>query len=550
MAIPVLKTAKLRAGLFRLEGRNYSLRKRFTLFVLSLFSVITAVMVLLLNLMGMLNPSKRWMEEMLNYQLESSSTLLENKMDSLAAYAVEFSEQMTAMLEKYLADTGLSFGALKNNADRLTTLQSYVYLNVYNNMRVADCSGIFYFFNTTVNDDLTQKHYNGLYLKVANLFSENAACNKVVLYRGAAAVAREQNINLHSTWQNEMVAGVFTQIDELAETRVESLPKAYLLTNVYELTDTWERARFLCVPILDGEGNTIGVCGFEISDLLFKLSYKTVDIQEKHMAFALMDKGKHGYRGQISGSQSGYMPLVGKCFAIDEGEHFAKIESDNVTFYGKVCDVVIGDTVHICAVMLPDSIFWRNIRQGRFIVGGILLALAAITICACQWLSKRYVSPVLKGFEQLKIDPRVRAQTCIAEIDDLFSFLTQKDNEHEEQRRLLANEKRDIESVYTKIQTNYARLIDKKTDEIDDDSFEMFCRNLKTLTKREREVFDLYLAGRNAKEIHEYLGMSENTVKFHNKNIYSKLGVSSRKQLLQFATLMKEHEMRKRGRDG
>ena len=38
--------------------------------------------------------------------------------------------------------------------------------------------------------------------------------------------------------------------------------------------------------------------------------------------------------------------------------------------------------------------------------------------------------------------------------------------------------------------------------------------------------------------------MSENTVKFHNKNIYSKLGISSRKQLLQYATLMREQEER------
>ena len=39
----------------------------------------------------------------------------------------------------------------------------------------------------------------------------------------------------------------------------------------------------------------------------------------------------------------------------------------------------------------------------------------------------------------------------------------------------------------------------------------------------------------------ESLGITENTLKYHNKNIYSKLGISSRKQLLRFATL-KEHQ--------
>ena len=36
------------------------------------------------------------------------------------------------------------------------------------------------------------------------------------------------------------------------------------------------------------------------------------------------------------------------------------------------------------------------------------------------------------------------------------------------------------------------------------------------------------------------LGISPNTLKYHNKNIYSKLGISSRKQMLRFAAL-KQH---------
>ena len=45
-----------------------------------------------------------------------------------------------------------------------------------------------------------------------------------------------------------------------------------------------------------------------------------------------------------------------------------------------------------------------------------------------------------------------------------------------------------------------------------------------------------------AKEILAILGVTENTLKFHNKNIYNKLGVSSRKQLLRYATLLKQQE--------
>jgi DNA-binding CsgD family transcriptional regulator len=35
------------------------------------------------------------------------------------------------------------------------------------------------------------------------------------------------------------------------------------------------------------------------------------------------------------------------------------------------------------------------------------------------------------------------------------------------------------------------------------------------------------------------LNIKENTLKFHNKNLYSKLGISSRKQLLSIAAQLK-----------
>lgn len=55
---------------------------------------------------------------------------------------------------------------------------------------------------------------------------------------------------------------------------------------------------------------------------------------------------------------------------------------------------------------------------------------------------------------------------------------------------------------------------------------------LNNLTKTETVIFNYYLSGRTTKEIMSELNITENTLKFHNKNIYSKLGVSSRKQML------------------
>ena len=52
------------------------------------------------------------------------------------------------------------------------------------------------------------------------------------------------------------------------------------------------------------------------------------------------------------------------------------------------------------------------------------------------------------------------------------------------------------------------------------------------LTEREVEVFKLLAKGRSKAFIAEELVLSENTVRGHSKHIYTKLGISSRQELL------------------
>lgn len=71
---------------------------------------------------------------------------------------------------------------------------------------------------------------------------------------------------------------------------------------------------------------------------------------------------------------------------------------------------------------------------------------------------------------------------------------------------------------------------------------EYFQKGESDLTPTERAIYEAYLRGESTKKIMENLGIKENTLKFHNKNIYGKLGVSSRKQLIEVhGVLMAEH---------
>ena len=58
-------------------------------------------------------------------------------------------------------------------------------------------------------------------------------------------------------------------------------------------------------------------------------------------------------------------------------------------------------------------------------------------------------------------------------------------------------------------------------------------RGYYTLTKREREILQALNAGMSRRELAEHLGVSQNTVKTHLKNVYTKLGVHTRAEAYQ-----------------
>lgn len=73
---------------------------------------------------------------------------------------------------------------------------------------------------------------------------------------------------------------------------------------------------------------------------------------------------------------------------------------------------------------------------------------------------------------------------------------------------------------------------EKQLSDTDPERLRQFLEGVERLTRTERRIFELYINGKGTKEVLSELNIKENTLKFHNKNIYGKLGVSSRKQLV------------------
>jgi DNA-binding NarL/FixJ family response regulator len=79
------------------------------------------------------------------------------------------------------------------------------------------------------------------------------------------------------------------------------------------------------------------------------------------------------------------------------------------------------------------------------------------------------------------------------------------------------------------------QLVQKKTVDLDEKKFPTIEKNSFNLTQREQEILALLVQGLLYKEIGNELGISPNTAKKHVINIYNKLHVNSRAQVINIA---------------
>ena len=177
-----------------------------------------------------------------------------------------------------------------------------------------------------------------------------------------------------------------------------------------------------------------------------------------------------------------------------------------------------------------------------------MLLLVTATVGCCFYFSRRFLLPIKQGLEQIK-HKEYGGHSNVTEIDDLFAFLAEQDRKNEAALAETEREKAKMQTTLDQMtnekneaEQNAARLAYSRKNEVDPYDYEQFLMGVKTLTSMERTVFEYYLAGKSVKQIVELAGIKESTVRFHNRNIYSKLGVNSLKQLFMFAAIMKRDE--------
>lgn len=303
-------------------------------------------------------------------------------------------------------------------------------------------------------------------------------------------------------------------------------------------------------PLFGADGSYYGVCGFEISKNYFKDFFA----QPTRLDQLTCTFSKTTEDGRIdcdnvfwAGVFNGYsLKPNGTLIPKKMSDALFELAGEN-TFVAAGKEVTICGKAYTLIAMQPKSEFDKTvaINVAKIVSVCFLLVFSAVMLCVV--FSRKFVSPVIKSLERIRMQEHAGTKSDIIEIDDLFVYLAGQDKLREIETENLKRRNEELaivtetqSSEIGKRQAEIDRLAYSRKNEIDPDDYEAFRIGIKELTKTEKTVFDLYLQGKTANEIAAALNIRESTLKFHNHNILEKLGVSSRKQLLRYATLLKQ----------
>ena len=559
----MLKEAlKLWAQEKRTNPKGSTLQRRLILFFVSItFSIILlfAVLLMLLDIDG---SDKKAVSGYLKAELTDVSKKMEDESGRISLLGLSLAETVSGSCDTFFKEQGITAAELTVHPELIEPLLERQITSLLTVIDNNTCSGVFILLDASVSGsaEATDTARSGIFIKKTSPVSIQSVGNKNYYLRGPASLAREHGIDLLGQWKMEYdISGqeFFTEVMTTARNNPElPLSRLYYWTGRVTLKGNSEAGFLLCVPLRTADGAVYGLCGIEVSDRMFKLLFSPTDSTYSN-AFSLAAPWTEEAFCTSKGLIAGNSYLTGHRM---EQNLLSEGEKDSFEFFTGTGEAYGGYTSVLrlypsgsayeeeqwkIAVLLSEEHLKDALAGNSAYLLFIIIGLLLLSLLASYLISRRYLRPVNHAFDTIKNksygeSPETRGYT---EIDDLFAFLAQKDKEHEAELLSLEQQRQNVEDSYEKAQIRLTRITNRKKQEVDQDGYQMFLSHLHTLTPKEREIFNLYLEGKSAKEILVNVNINENTLKYHNRNIYSKLGVSSRKELLLYAALMKEEHV-------
>ncbi len=512
-------------------GMTMSLRLSLLLVVMVLTIILGVVAILMVT--GTFTTGLSETEKIVENELIHTSGRISQEYGQLSIRAIEFSKELSNSIERKVSELGISVTNLQDHPEILEEIISNEFERALFSLQISKSSGVFFILNATVNPaiDDAKNSRAGLYIKNMEPNIISSSTPNIIVLRGFPSISRSNSLPLHSQWKMEFdISNATYYYRPIVEANLNnSLPlsRLYYWSTAFVLPDTSEEVMLCSVPLIDSKGNVFGVCGFEVSSMLFKLSHMpnnsiynrlfcvltptnndSIDLSKSMFAgsFSARTISKNNDILKISSSKDSFYS-----YRQDEGSLFWGIHIP-VKLYPE--GSIFSNEQWVVAIMIPDKDVIISVARLNLLLFSLLTLLFALGILASFILSKRFLKPISKGFDIIKsTDLSAAPRTRIPEIDDLIDFLTTHNEE-----------------LYEKA----------KQEDFSLSILDEFLENTKKLSPAERSVFNLYVKGHTAKEISEILYLSINTIKTHNKRIYTKLNVASRNELLAYINMLKE----------
>lgn len=478
--------------------------------------VVLFIFFVVLNITGAFSALDEKVQQILSVRQKNVAADLSAQFDKIAAQGVAVSEQASALISNHLFPE--SIDALNDDPERIEEIESLLYGYLSTALRSAPCSGAYLVLDTTTNTQApgAQTSRAGLYIRLTNLSSSGTANQDLVFYRGVPNVAREHQLELHNRWKLEFDVSKLPGYDKMFDRRKGRLAENAAWTERICLTDTWENGMHLMVPIQGNDGSVLGVCGLELSELYFMLSYPPEESNFGSMVTLLAPlEGDTLLLSQaLSGRLEETYLNTEEVLQVQEGKYFNRYTGSAQTFLGvhtKV-DLRTADGSQLYAVTLvPQDTYLRaNILERAFWIIGTIAVLWVLLILSMGF-SQSFVRPISQSLELLQNGGALREECSgVSEIEELFAF------------------------IQSKMQTTGSQLPPSVE--------ELFCslaQRATSLTPTEHNILKYYADGKGISEVAEQACISINTVRRHNANIYQKLGVSSREELLLYIELFR-----------
>jgi DNA-binding CsgD family transcriptional regulator len=555
MAKPDTPFKKMPARMQFLKEVKLSQQRRSLIFFLCLMIAVISGLSLIIFSAGVFAVERNKLHVFLQNELGHVVRSVEQEYGVLSVEGILLAEKLSKQIELSLDAFGLCPADLKSNPQYLEPILSQTMGALRAALEKNKSSGVFLILDATVNPALNTAENSraGLFLKNMEPNVINVTFPTIRLLRGPATIARQEDLDLLPQWQLEFSIEpddfFFTTIGGATGSDLP-LSRLYYWNPASLMVGSYNKAMLLCAPLVATDGTIMGICGFEVNAMLFKLQYTPANSPYTR-AFTMLapltdntlDASGALYAGHFAAAPFGDDDLLAfrnpvesiASYKPQEGIRYCGLHQ-TINLYPK--GSVFSDQQWALGILIPKwDLAASFIRQNRAILL-LLLVLLIFGVVSAVLLRRKHAvllkSPLAPGALSA-------SGTSSADASDALGTSGESGQSNASGAEVSGASGTSASGVGVPDVSGAFDISAIQPEETGPISplVQNFIENVATLSPAERSVFDLYLQGYTAREISEKLCISINTVKTHNKRIYNKLNVGSLKELLLYVKLIR-----------